>query len=139
MLQDMRRLHPRGAGNRGLCVDAEGAMLGSEWCSCVALAVSLFNPVSGKDVVFDDCRLIDGTMIDAKGNRYAYLFRYAAPAESIEAEFLDQGNRQLQAAGARQIEWYFAEREAADFARVLFEKEGLPITVIYEPWPKSIR
>jgi hypothetical protein len=31
MLHDMRRLHPRGAANQGLCVDAEGAMLGAEW------------------------------------------------------------------------------------------------------------
>ena len=28
MLDNMRRLHPRGAANRGVCVDAEGAMLG---------------------------------------------------------------------------------------------------------------
>jgi hypothetical protein len=28
MLQTMRRLHPRGAANRGLCVDAAGAVLG---------------------------------------------------------------------------------------------------------------
>jgi hypothetical protein len=27
----MYRLHPRGAGNRGVCVDAEGAMLGPDW------------------------------------------------------------------------------------------------------------
>lgn len=31
MLNNMRRLHPRGAVNPGLCVDAEGAMLGTEW------------------------------------------------------------------------------------------------------------
>jgi hypothetical protein len=34
------------------------------------LAVSLFNPISNKDVVFDDCRLTDGTMIEAKGDGY---------------------------------------------------------------------
>jgi len=28
MFQDMRRLHPRGPANRGICVDADGAMLG---------------------------------------------------------------------------------------------------------------
>jgi hypothetical protein len=28
MLEQMRRLHPRGAANRGICVDADGAMLG---------------------------------------------------------------------------------------------------------------
>lgn len=30
MLQHMRRLHPRGAANRGICVDADGAMLGPD-------------------------------------------------------------------------------------------------------------
>jgi hypothetical protein len=30
MLHDMRRLHPRGPANRGICVDADGAMLGPE-------------------------------------------------------------------------------------------------------------
>ena len=30
MLDNMRRLHPRGAANRGICVDAEGAMLGPD-------------------------------------------------------------------------------------------------------------
>jgi hypothetical protein len=30
MLHKMRRLYPRGAANRGICVDAEGAMLGRD-------------------------------------------------------------------------------------------------------------
>jgi hypothetical protein len=30
MIENMRRLHPRGAANRGVCVDAEGAMLGPD-------------------------------------------------------------------------------------------------------------
>jgi hypothetical protein len=28
MLEHMQRLYPRGAANRGICVDVEGAMLG---------------------------------------------------------------------------------------------------------------
>ena len=31
MIQEMRRLYPRGAANRGVCVDADGAMFGPEW------------------------------------------------------------------------------------------------------------
>lgn len=31
MLPAMRRLYPRGAANRGVCVDADGAMLGPNW------------------------------------------------------------------------------------------------------------
>ncbi len=34
MIRDMRRLHPRGAASRGICVDAEGATLGPD-CSLV--------------------------------------------------------------------------------------------------------
>src|SRR5580693_564536 len=30
MLDNMRTLHPRGAANRGICVDAEGAMRGPD-------------------------------------------------------------------------------------------------------------
>jgi hypothetical protein len=30
MFQNAHRLHPRGATNRGICVDADGAMLGPE-------------------------------------------------------------------------------------------------------------
>src|ERR1700722_13204342 len=31
MLENMRRLYPRGAGNRGVSVDVGGAMLGPNW------------------------------------------------------------------------------------------------------------
>src|SRR5215472_13247518 len=31
MFETMRRLHPRGAANRGVCVDGDGAMLGPDW------------------------------------------------------------------------------------------------------------
>jgi hypothetical protein len=37
---DMRRLHLRGAANRGICVDVEGAMLGPH-CVLVNQAVTL--------------------------------------------------------------------------------------------------
>jgi hypothetical protein len=30
MFEYMRRLHPRGAANRGICVDADGAMVGPD-------------------------------------------------------------------------------------------------------------
>src|SRR5580658_10153008 len=31
VFETMYRLHPRGAANRGVCVDADGAMLGPDW------------------------------------------------------------------------------------------------------------
>jgi hypothetical protein len=103
------------------------------------LAVNLLNPASGKFVAFDDCRLSDGTMIEAKGTSYAYLLQYQSIRENIEADFIDQATRQLEAAGSRPVEWHFAERPAADFARHLFEDQGLPITVIYSPWLRTVR
>lgn len=98
------------------------------------LAVALVNPLTNKFVYFDDCQLTTGTMIDAKGTRYAYLLQYQQPRESLTEEFLDRANRQLQAAGGRQIVWHFAEREAADFARALFEASDIHIKVLYTPW-----
>jgi hypothetical protein len=41
------------------------------------MAVSLYNPLSGRDVYFDDCRHIDGAMIDAKGPGYEKLIKNA--------------------------------------------------------------
>ena len=44
------------------------------------LAVSLPNPANNnKAVVFDDCRESDGTMIEAKGERFAYLLQRGPP------------------------------------------------------------
>jgi hypothetical protein len=98
------------------------------------LAMNLLNPYSGKFVEFDDCRLTDGTMIDAKGPRYGYLIRYDAPRDSIERQFLEQASRQLDAAVGRPIEWHFASRAAADFTRTLFADNDIRITVVYTPW-----
>jgi hypothetical protein len=97
-------------------------------------AMNLLNPYSGRFVEFDDCRLTDGTMIDAKGPRYGYLIRYDAPRDSIERQFLEQASRQLDAAGGRPIEWHFASRAAADFTRTLFADNDIRITVVYTPW-----
>jgi len=36
------------------------------------MAVSLENPLTGKNVAFDDCRESDGTMIEAKGPGFAH-------------------------------------------------------------------
>jgi hypothetical protein len=44
MLENMRSLHPRGAANRGICVDAEGAMLGPD-CVLVRRAPGGFRSI----------------------------------------------------------------------------------------------
>ena len=48
MLDNMRRLHPRGPANRGICVDHEGAMLGSE-CVLVRRTTSGFRSLTRDD------------------------------------------------------------------------------------------
>jgi hypothetical protein len=90
-------------------------------------------------VRFDGCLEEDHTMLEAKAERYAYLLGYETPRENITADFLKQARAQLNAAGGLwSVEWYFAEQGAADFARELFKRQGLPIEVVYEPWRKSI-
>src|SRR5580704_5793299 len=50
MLDNMRRLHPRGAANRGICVDAEGAMLGPD-CVLVRRTTGGFRAIARGDAV----------------------------------------------------------------------------------------
>lgn len=51
MLESMRRLHPRGAANRGICVDAEGATLGPD-CTLVCRDSSGY-PTVDRDTASD--------------------------------------------------------------------------------------
>ena len=85
------------------------------------LAVSLINPVTGLPVFFDDCRESDGTMIEAKGPGYAERLANAFMAKSLAEEWAEQATRQLQASGDRGLEWYFAEEDAAAWARQVFD------------------
>lgn len=105
------------------------------------LAVRLSNPKTGDWVYYDDCRLSDGTMIDAKSRRYDY-FLNSAPEflqNKVEGELLSRARRQVSAAGTRQVEWYFAESGAADHMRAVFQREGIPIKVVWlpPPWAKK--
>jgi hypothetical protein len=88
------------------------------------MAVSLENPLTGKNVAFDDCRESDGTMIEAKGLGYAGLMESDWLAEKIWREKIrPQAESQIAAAGGRDVEWFFAEPEAADRARKWFGRE----------------
>ena len=85
------------------------------------MAVSLENPLTGRDVAFDDCRESDGTMIEAKGPGFAGLVNSGFLAEKIwNEDWLPQAGRQVDAAGSRDVEWYFAEPEAAKKAEEWF-------------------
>jgi hypothetical protein len=82
-------------------------------------------------------------MVEAKGLGYAKLLTYNWGKESLAEQWLDQSGRQLAAAGSRRLRWYFAEPEAAEFARKLFNnaegggRERIEIVVL--PFPRSDR
>lgn len=98
-------------------------------------AVSLMNPLTGKNVVFDDCRESDGTMIEAKGPGFAQQMNYPYFDKSIVPGWEEQARTHVAAAGGRDVAWFFAEPEAADRARKLFENDDElhKIKVFYVP------
>jgi hypothetical protein len=106
--------------------------------------ISLLNPTTGRTVVFDNCQITTGIMIEAKGTGYAEKLNdwlengREVPWKFIEQEMMDQSERQLEAAGGRPIEWHFAEKEVADYVRELFARERPDITVIYTPPPQGL-
>lgn len=87
-------------------------------------AVRLRNPVTGESVPYDGCREIDGTMIEAKGPGYERLLQDPNIKKGIIDRFLGQAKSQIQAAGQREVEWYFAEEGVEKFARDLFDNSG---------------
>jgi hypothetical protein len=89
-------------------------------------------------VVFDGCRESDGTMLEAKGQGYAWALRgsdaWMDNYKGVDG-IMDQAAKQSEAAAGRAIEWHFAEQPVADYFRRAFAKEGLSnITVIYTPY-----
>jgi hypothetical protein len=68
MYDNMRRLHPRGAANRGICVDAEGAMLGPD---CVLVRRS---PGGFYTIDRDDASVLQKGLLDRDQDR-DWLFR----------------------------------------------------------------
>lgn len=103
-------------------------------------AIRLMNPVEKKYVYFDNCRVINGDMIDAKGPGYSELFHRKSPIPWLgaQAKMLRQSRNQIDAAQGRPIEWHFAEREIADSVRDLFARNHRNITIVDTPppdWP----
>jgi hypothetical protein len=99
----------------------------------------LLNPGSGKMVHFDDCQHTTGMMVEAKGPGYTKLLAKPWGPDSIGGQWAAQSFSQILSAGDRPIRWYFAEREAADFARELFRELGYGnrIDVEWRPWPEK--
>jgi hypothetical protein len=98
-------------------------------------AVSLENPLTGKNVAFDDCRESDGTMIEAKGPGFAQQLNYPYFDKSIVPGWEDQARTQVTAAGTRNVAWFFAEPEAAAKAREIFgdDDQLQKIEIFYVP------
>ena len=113
---------PHGASERAIAYQEQISRLNNPQRPLPAgMAVSLENPLTGKNVAFDDCRESDGTMIEAKGPGYAGLVKSGFLAEKIwNEDWSLQADRQLAVAGSRDIEWFFAEPEAAEKAREWF-------------------
>jgi hypothetical protein len=89
-------------------------------------------------IVFDGCRVSDGTLLEAKGLGYAWALRgsdgWMDKYQGV-AGIMDQAKKQSKAAAGRAIEWHFAEQPVADYFRRAFAEEGLSnITVIYTPY-----
>jgi hypothetical protein len=87
------------------------------------LAVSLYNPITGEKVTYDECRERDGTMIEAKGPGYGSMLRAEYFRVKFTKEWIKQASREVDASGGRPLEWYFTDREAAEFARKLFDSD----------------
>ena len=105
----------------------------------IGLGVALPNPVTGRMVVFDECRRSDGTMIDAKFNYLPMMEKkYPQPWQGALAEMLDRARSQVQAAGGRDIEWYFSEKKVADFVANYLADRNIPIKVIHVPMPPEL-
>jgi hypothetical protein len=116
---------PHGASNRAWLYQYQISKLNNPQRPLdPGLAVGLLNPKTDKLVVFDDCRERDGTMIEAKGLGYAWRLRAGAEIEKgLEEEFLDQAEKQVDAGGSRDIEWFFAEPEVMEKAKKIFERK----------------
>jgi hypothetical protein len=99
------------------------------------LAVSLINPNTGRRVTYDDCREVDGTMIEAKAPGFSHMLGDSYLRGVLEGRWTQQATRQVDAAGWHTLDWYFAEESAALYASRLFkDHEGLQdIQIIYQP------
>jgi NADPH-dependent ferric siderophore reductase len=81
-------------------------------------------------------------MAEIKG--FTFAERLTSPyykiRENAVDQIMDQAVRQVQASGGRPIIWIFAEKEAAQIVRALFDgtKDGRrDITVAYVPWTRD--
>lgn len=113
---------------------------GKENALDIGLGVALTNPVTGNSVVFDECRRSDGTMIDAKQGYLKMMENtdYPQAWQGTLMKWDGDAERQVQAAGDRDIEWHFSEKKVADFMATYFGGKNIPIKIIYTPAPPGL-
>jgi hypothetical protein len=95
----------------------------------------LLNPIDGRAVVVDDCRLRTDTPIEAKRG-YSDLVASAGGRIWMAVDWGYQATRQEEASYGGEIEWHFSDKPAADWARKVFS--WLPwlknVNVMWDPW-----
>jgi hypothetical protein len=134
---------PSGAKGRAYEDFVKGFVNPPPYTTPTGIGFQLANPeLGGKPVYYDDCQHATGMMVEAKGPGYAKLLTYKWGKESLTEQWLDQSARQLAAAGSRRVRWYFAEPEAAEFARKLFRNDRSGrgrgrIEIVVLPYPRS--
>lgn len=78
----------------------------------------------------------NGVLLDAKGLGYARFVKDGQFRSWWRGAggFVEQAQRQLQAAGGTPIQWHFAEKAAANATRGLFQSRGIGgVEVIFTP------
>jgi hypothetical protein len=106
----------------------------------LGLGYKLMSPSTGEAVEFDDCEQRSGTMIDYKDQYWELLT--SGIREFVVENLKKQALRQIEAAGARAIRGYFAEKETADFVRELFDNDPNirgAIVIEHRPFPGNRR
>ena len=107
------------------------------------MGYALFNISRNAFVIFDDCQHATGKVVEAKGINYAGKLTGRA-GNFMKDRFIEdiakQATRQVEAAGSREIEWHFAEKEAADEVRIVFEEDPdlKKIKFIYDYWREGM-
>ncbi|MGB8363569.1 MAG: hypothetical protein ACLQUZ_18735 [Rhizomicrobium sp.] len=96
----------------------------------------LTNRIDGLPVVLDDCQHSTGWLFEFKGNYTGFMAKQWG-RDIMAIDWRYQATRQWEASGGRPLEWDFADKEAADYARQLFSKDEWlqGIRVEWKPWP----
>ena len=84
------------------------------------------NPVTGRDVVFDDCQHRSGVLFDYKGPNYLAKLESSSRGfrEGFTKNVIDEAERQIQACEGRTIVWIFADAADANKVREIFAKDA---------------